>query len=201
MRNFIVIILGFLTLSACSKSDKIKELTEATVKSYLFIPDSYESVSLEWDSAFVYIYTPQNLKNAQRIYNLSFDISSEVGVALDTLFFQSTGSSKKVEEFKQLVSEIGKDFKEQKDKHEFIGYGVTHRYRAENNLGQVGINECIILFDKELKTAIGGLDSGNFNSVIQFKTIDEILSLGDNAVTGDYEISILADRISDIRFR
>lgn len=67
-------------------------------------------------------------------------------------------------------------------------------------MGHIGINECFLLFDKDLKNTIGGLDTGNFESVKQLKTIDEILSMYEEILSGKYDVSILADRISNIRF-
>lgn len=182
MKKLYSILFTCLLLISCSdKESDIKNATSKAVKDHLFYPDSYDPIGFQIDSAFVNILTPQNFRKAERLHEISHSLEYD---------------NKNTEEFTQLAYEIANDYVNQRDRHEFIGYGVTHRYRAQNGVGQIGIIECVIIFDKDIENIIGYYGDEDIKSRIPIKVLYEIIDEADSIVSGKYDILTLADKIS-----
>lgn len=195
MKNNTLIILALgLLLVSCSKSNekKAEELAEEAVKKALYIPESYDPVSLQLDSAFapyddvayrsIVLEMMQSgiaIKQAQE--NLS---QAESNMAIWSGDYQTEFGKVEYKQAKdkydkaQLeVEKITQKALEQKERYlelksqkpEFIGFKAVHTYRAKNNSGNVLMGNVELLFDKEITqvTNMFDMDSEEYQMFVE----------------------------------
>lgn len=158
----------------------------------LYYPSSYDPVSIQVDSAFYGPLTdPDCVKAATELIDLRKELSSAQSnlkqAIHDIKIFGSSGvfwhhaENKKNAEAKineltpkiQKREEIIKNRDTSKD-HQFIGWVISHRYRASNHKGNVLFSDVVYVVDPEmqnwlLRYMVDEKDSKNI------KAIDEVI--------------------------
>lgn len=185
-----LILLAALTLSSCqSKQKKAEKVAAKIVKENLYIPESYDPVSTQIDSAFNTPYFDARIREivneistteyevskkkidldaAERSINLRKRLSSN-GRGLNIYDSQdieaaqyrySTLNNEMIDLRTKIIS-LKREFGtivNSYDYHEFIGWGIHHKYRAKTQSGIVDFGECVIIVGKDFKTTIRLVD-------------------------------------------
>lgn len=204
MKRLVLILIVVPLLVACGGREKRAEkIAEETVVKTLYYPDTYEPVETVVDSAFVSIYTNQEALAAayeiidlkQEREHLQMDYSSALSSV--SLWKDSWGSYSR-EQYRQAKEELADaerklkdceaDLKKQKtiirtcyeaiNEGEFFGWGIAHRFRAENGNGNKLIGDVLILTDKDMENVVNVFTSDEFDDHNINKlqdVIDEVL--------------------------
>lgn len=204
MKRLVLILMVVPLLVACGGREKRAEkIAEETVVKTLYYPDTYEPVETVVDSAFVSIYTNQEALAAayeiidlkQEREHLQMDYSSALSSV--SLWKDSWGSYSR-EQYSQAKEELADaerklkdceaDLKKQKtiirtcyetiNEGEFCGWGIAHRFRAENGNGNKLIGDVLILTDKDMENVVNVFTSDEFDDHNINKlqdVIDEVL--------------------------
>lgn len=204
MKRLVLILMVAPLLVACGGREKRAEkIAEETVVKTLYYPDTYEPVETVVDSAFVSIYTNQEALAAayeiidlkQEREHLQMDYSSALSSV--SLWKDSWGSYSR-EQYRQAKEELADaekklkncedDLKKQKaiirtcyetiNEGEFFGWGIAHRFRAENGNGNKLIGDVLILTDKDMENVVNVFTSDEFDDHNINKlqdVIDEVL--------------------------
>ena len=204
MKRLVLILIVVPLLVACGGREKRAEkIAEETVVKTLYYPDTYEPVETVVDSAFVSIYTNQEALAAayeiidlkQEREHLQMDYSSALSSV--SLWKDSWGSYSR-EQYRQSkealadaerkLKDCEADLKKQKtiirtcyetiNEGEFFGWGIAHRFRAENGNGNKLIGDVLILTDKDMENVVNVFTSDEFDDHNINKlqdVIDEVL--------------------------
>ena len=207
MKRLVLILMVAPLLVACGGREKRAEkIAEETVVKTLYYPDTYEPVETVVDSAFVSIYTNQDALDAayniidlkQELENLQWDYEqalSDVSLYGDFSYDRSTYRKEKYRQAKGELADAEKklknceaDLKKQENiirtcyetinEGEFCGWGITHRFRAENGNGNKLIGDVLILTDKDMENVVNVFTSDEFDDHNINKlqdVIDEVL--------------------------
>lgn len=207
MKRLVLILMVAPLLVACGGREKRAEkIAEETVVKTLYYPDTYEPVETVVDSAFVSIYTNQEALAAayeiidlkQELENLQWDYEqalSDVSLYGDFSYDRSTYRKEKYRQAKGELADAEKklknceaDLKKQENiirtcyetinEGEFCGWGITHRFRAENGNGNKLIGDVLILTDKDMENVVNVFTSDEFDDHNINKlqdVIDEVL--------------------------
>lgn len=207
MKRLVLILMVAPLLVACGGREKRAEkIAEETVVKTLYYPDTYEPVETVVDSAFVSIYTNQEALAAayeiidlkQELENLQWDYEqalSDVSLYGDFSYDRSTYRKEKYRQAKGELADAEKklknceaDLKKQKNiirtcyetinEGEFFGWGIAHRFRAENGNGNKLIGDVLILTDKDMENVVNVFTSDEFDDHNINKlqdVIDEVL--------------------------
>jgi len=203
MKKLLLLTLMIAALVSCGKSpeEKAQALIGDAVKKSLYIPESYDPVETEIDSAFAPRTTQEYVENALEMckaYKELKECESEVKSAKSSLNIYSdsyartymaneyrdhkseyeAALSKKSKTEKRLNDAIEELRKMEGQKPTFIGYSAIHRYRAETNGGQTAFGTIQFLLDKDMGkiVAIFDLDSYEFKEMQE--TLDEMKNNG-----------------------
>lgn len=215
MKNFIIIILGCIILTACGKSDeeRLNDLISSETKATLFVPESYDPVSLDIDSLFIDIIYQDNIENSRRFSqlvreadNLQFEIDFNnrqnnvwrgsygnfhddyASIAKAT----ETKQSKKLNDAKAILSDLHNQYY---SPTEFIGFIADHRFRAKNNAGNILFGEYIFLIDKEKNEILSLFDAQDNDIIYFFALLSEIKELGEDCDIQELDLIEFEDRI------
>lgn len=195
-------------LTSCGKSDeeKLNELIAEAAKSTLFIPESYDPVSLQCDSMSINVINEENIKKASRIIELGEKANSiQRSIESDMQqrdFWRGKSSdyyreyANKVEknvsqrmkwesEMSNLLTELQREYWDKKENGEFCGYLVAHRFRAKNNVGTVGFCDMIFLLNKDKTEVLSAYNVNDENFQNFMKVIDTIIELGPENISED----------------
>ena len=172
------LMLATILLTACHNSpiDKANKLIMEEVQKTLYIPDSYDPVDTQLDSAFAPYDDPdfcikaselqekerelQRHKEKAKFAKSSMSIWSNPYSAFAKNEYQESKAeyreaNKKAKETEKDIQEISTYLNQrEQEQPKFIGYKAYHRYQAENNAGQVLMNDEVFLIDKELTQII-----------------------------------------------
>lgn len=180
MKKNLIYILLFLSLISCNNQEKrSKKLINQYMKEHLNDYKSYESVSFgTLDSAFSRVSDTKEWKDYDQKY-LEFekkadDASEKMKKMIDNIGFHSLYTYKEdkftMELLKDKVSQwadsmkfyndkmiiLNKDFKK-----EFIGWKLTHTFRANNIIGNKIIEKYDFIFDEKINKIIDIRDDEN----------------------------------------
>ena len=191
MKTIVNILLIVVVLSACNKSpeQKAEVLIKDSLKKTLYKPETYKPVDTKIDSAFAPYDDPKIYEIVNEFANLGNKCMSleeeikdeEREIAIYSGPYQSEYAkyniknaqesieNKKGELEKNLekVKEILTQFNEINSKGKiFIGYKVTHNYRADNNSGNTLIGNNVFFIDKDFKEVTYSMDLDEYNEMI-----------------------------------
>lgn len=207
MKRLVLILMVAPLLVACGGREKRAEkIAEETVVKTLYYPDTYEPVETVVDSAYVSIYTNTDALDAaykiidlkQELENLQWDYEqalSDVSLYGDFSYDRSTYRKEKYRQAKGELADAEKklknceaDLKKQENiirtcyetinEGEFCGWGIAHRFRAENGNGNKLIGDVLILTDKDMENVVNVFTSDEFDDHNINKlqdVIDEVL--------------------------
>lgn len=155
MRNlFYLSMVGLaLTFVGCNNSNekKAQKLIKEYLSKNLNDDSSYESVEFsKLDSTFsVFYFSPEGEKLREKqdfAHERAFDLS------INDILETNPKIQDSIKIYKQIEEETEKIYneKEQNYKGDFIGWKMTHKYRAKNGLGATVLGTTNFTFNKEL---------------------------------------------------
>lgn len=183
MKKNVFLGLAALAFVACSVSPEKKaaSIVEKAVKASLYHPNSYDPIETVVDSAFAPMDDPDFFEKTLKLYEIGIemeDCDREMKHAKSSMAIWSNPHSafsrneynEAKEEYETCVAKMetlqkkGKKLDEKlKDIAEqgrnFIGWKVTHSYRAQNNAGQTLIGESVFILDPEMTQVLAEYDT------------------------------------------
>lgn len=184
MRKSIFLSFAILTLVSCVRApeDKVNSIIQERVKNTLFFPDSYESIETVVDSAFAPKDDPAFYDKALALCNLfavveacrsEADRAERVMNIWKNPYLDGLGqvnykqSKKNFEKYSEQVKYYTSKIEQEKDylqeiinaKPKFIGFKVTHKFRAKTNSGNVMIGEKVFITNEDMTQILAGYDS------------------------------------------
>ena len=198
MKKVFLLLSILFILSSCGKSDeeKLNELVANATKAILYIPESYDPVSTNCDSLLTDIVTEANVKKVSKIIELVKEAqSAQQDMERDIesreywrgqygkLYNEYAAKAEKAEtkynksltEAQNLLNQLLTDYRHDDG---FQGYIVNHRFRAQNNAGNVLFGEYLFILNKDKTEIVAGYDVEsedflNFTQMIgQLREID-----------------------------
>lgn len=194
----IIFLILSMVLVSCSKSneEKAQSLADEAIKKTLYIPDSYEAVSLELDSAFapfdsnefvqLVLQMCQAGKNMQEAKEELEDAESEMAIWNGNYMteydkIQYNKAKAKYEKAQETIQKETEKVQQQREeflklknqKPEFLGFKALVTYRAKNNAGNVLMGQDFITFNKDL-TKVNSLTNTEDESYQMFKECSKI---------------------------
>lgn len=172
MKKILCSLITGLLLQSCTSSpeDRAKELIKNHLYETLNDDKSYESVSYgELDS----IYTSIKDDSIYRRSNLQYDIFYSLFQSNEKFYHEYKHDDYMVSYCDNLVDEMHiyldsmkfyaaiKDSIEKSFNPEFKGYAITHRFRANNALGNKILSLYVFYFDKDITKIVRTVDSDN----------------------------------------
>lgn len=183
----VVIVTSLVTLFvSCGKSpeDKVNALIGEDIKKVLYHPETYDPAETRIDSAFTPFDDPAFYEKAVQLYKVGVAMeeyernmkSAKSSMAIWGGTYQSAFERNEYQEAKAEYDEnaqnkktaeikakrIAEELKALLNKEKtFIGFKACHRYRAENNAGQVVFGEMEFLFDKDITKILASYDMDN----------------------------------------
>lgn len=169
----ITISLAIFLLSSCNNSptDKANVLIKDNMRKSLIIADSYEPVETKVDSAFAPFDEPEFYNQTLKLLKMGIEIQkyedraklakSSMAIWSDPYSAYSKNqyqeSKAEYEEYiekqhaiKEKIENTVNNIKEMvQQKPKFIGYKVTHRYRAKNNAGQTLLGDKLYILNND----------------------------------------------------
>lgn len=192
MKKIVILFAVVLTVVSCSKTpeEKANALIKEKVQKTLIFPDSYDPAETIIDSAFYPFDSPEVYEKLMKAYELTQTyekIKAKVKMAKASMPIWANPYSefsrneyneqkenyenylKQQEKIEELLEKIKKDVnklaeKIEKEGKKFIGFKVTHSYRAKNNAGNVIIDNMYFLIDKDFKKVIKSYNSVDYNT-------------------------------------
>lgn len=207
--NFgVMIVVMVMCLVSCSRSpqDKAEALVAEAMKMSLYVPESYEPLATQIDSAFAPYASPEFHDNI-----LDFiELSEELDECEDEMKFARSLmlSSKEIAhwseysrneyeddkaEYEECVAKYD-DLQSEREKlkdeiyeiasgqEEFIGYHIFHRFRCKNNANMSMVSDMLFLVDKDMVQILASYDAEEqeFEDFIEaLDVIKENLSAGE----------------------
>lgn len=183
MKQILTLGLATLLLTACSMSPekKASSIVEKAVKSSLYHPNSYDPIETVVDSAFTPMDDPDFFEKTLKLYELGIkmaDCDLEMKNAKSSMMIWSDlrdAFSKneynlckeeyemyavKLETLQKKGEKLGEELKGIAEQgRNFIGWKVTHSYRAQNNAGQTLIGESVFILDPEMNQILASYNT------------------------------------------
>lgn len=180
-----LVLLGFAALvfvgCTVSPEKKAASIVEKAVKASLYHPNSYDPIGTIVDSAFAPMDDPDFFEKTLKLYELGVemeDCDREMKHAKSSMMIWS-GSwdayskneyNQRKEEYENYVAKmetlqkkgekLGEELKGIAEQgRSFIGWKVTHSYRAQNNAGQTLIGETVFILDPEMTQILAGYNT------------------------------------------
>lgn len=166
-------------IASCSPSPqkKAEALIKDSMQKTLILPDTYQPVETELDSAFSPRHSPEFMELVFDVYKKAMEMSrleeqmksarsamAIWGGSYMTSFARQNyndakeeyaAAEKKYDLLSSQVEKAGKKMGEMTEKgNEFIGFRARHSYRAQNNAGNVLLDEKYFLFDKDITQVV-----------------------------------------------
>lgn len=215
MNKLLLIITTLLLLTSCGKSDeeRLNDMVAETIKSNLYIPDSYDPVSLQVDSMSRNVITDANIRKAAKFVELmneaksiqrDIDMNEEQRDYWRGKYgeFYSDYSKKvqrgiekrdkKISEAKSLFTDI---YSQYTSPREFCGYIADHKYRAKNNMGNVMFGEAVILLDKNKENITAIYDAEKEEFLYFLQLTGAMQELGDDVNPDTVDLMEVSDNI------
>ena len=174
MKKLLVISLCVLAV-ACTKTPEQKAealIKDAMCKS-LVLPETYQVVETQLDSAYTPIHDPEFVSKVLEMNKIGLEIDelekqvkrAKYSMSLWSGTYRSAFGREQYNQAKDKYDEvkaqydslverlqrIAEDLKQKAEEApEFIGYFAHHRYRANNNAGYTLLNDEYFLLDKEI---------------------------------------------------
>lgn len=192
-KRILPIVLTSLILFGCgvNTEKKIEKMVNEEVKKTLYIPDSYDPVETIIDSAFSPYDNPSFLDKMMQLVELGSELEkiefqlkqAKSSMALwgdQNYGYYNSFERNEYEEAKEKYEKalekqslykskgesIANEIKEiVEDGYYFVGYKVTHRYRAKNNAGQTIMADKVLILDKEATKVVANYDSEKYKGI------------------------------------
>lgn len=179
-------IAVLFALVSCNQSpqEKANALIEFDLKKSLYYPETYDPAETIVDSAFTPFDDPHFYEKTIDLCKLGVEMEeyehkikdekSDMALYKDLLRIMYSNHDKErydqakdnyekylaaknntEQKIVQLVEELKKELEEEP---QFIGFKAKHRYRAQNNGGQIVFGEAKYLFDKDITKVISAYD-------------------------------------------
>ena len=188
-----LVLLGFAALvfvgCTVSPEKKAASIVEKAVKASLYHPNSYDPIGTIVDSAFAPMDDPDFFEKTLKLYELGVemeDCDREMKHAKSSMAiwsnpydaFSRNEYNEAKEEYENYVAKmetlqkkgekLGEELKVIAEQgRSFIGWKVTHSYRAQNNAGQTLIGETVFILDPDMTQVLAGYntDDGDYKNV------------------------------------
>ena len=190
------LLVSFCVLAAaCAKTpeQKAEALIKDAIQKNLVLPESYQAVEIQLDSAFTPYHDPEFVAVVLDICKKGVEIdeldrkmkSSKSSMSIWSGPYMSSFSKEQYKQAKEeyeaakskydalvdRVQKMAEGLREKIEKEpEFIGYRAHHRYRANNNAGNTLLSGEYFLFDKEITQVIAQWDEDEieiYNEVLK----------------------------------
>lgn len=183
MKKILFVTIATLVFVGCTMSPEKKaaSIAEKAVKASLYHPNSYDPIGTVVDSAFAPVDDPDFFEKTLKLYELGIemeDCDSEMKHAKFSMMIWS-GSwdayskneynqrkeeyekyAAKMETLQKKVEKLSEEMKGIAEQgRNFIGWKVTHSYRAQNNAGQTLIGESVFILDPEMTQILAGYNT------------------------------------------
>ena len=191
MKKTILLVLSLCAFYSCTQSqeEKAEELVSIEVKKTLFKPETYKPVETKVDSAFTpydspelfdkYVVMSTYVSQMQDLENEIEDQTSSMAIWGDpyqTSFgkHEYNTAKEKLNKAQDKLDALKQKAKKIYDEcavlvngeRKFIGYKVSHNYRADNNAGQTLIGDEIFIVDKDFKTVLYRLEYDDYKKLM-----------------------------------
>lgn len=207
--NFVaMIVVMAMSLVSCSRSpqDKAEALVAEAMKMSLYVPESYEPLATQIDSAFAPYASPEFYDKVIEFMELSDELEdcerdmkwakssmlSSKEIAHWSEYSRNEYEDDKAE-YEECVAKYD-DLQSEREKlkdeiyeiasgqEEFIGYHIFHRFRCKNNANMSMVSDMLFLVDKDMVQILASYDAEEqeFEDFIEaLDVIKENLSAGE----------------------
>lgn len=207
--NFVaMIVVMVMCLVSCSRSpqDKAEALVAEAMKMSLYVPESYEPLATQIDSAFAPYASPEFYDKVIEFMELSDELEdcerdmkwakssmlSSKEIAHWSEYSRNEYEDDKAE-YEECVAKYD-DLQSEREKlkdeiyeiasgqEEFIGYHIFHRFRCKNNANMSMVSDMLFLVDKDMVQILASYDAEEqeFEDFIEaLDVIKENLSAGE----------------------
>ena len=190
MKKLLIISIIAVFVAACSQSpeQKAEVLIKDSLKKSLYKPDTYKPVETKVDSAFTPYDDPKVIEEVAKFLKLTNDAMSleedmkdyksrmamwsgpymsafsknEYNEAKEKYESNNKALEKQLEKIKESIQKLSSMVNGKKD---FIGYKVTHNYRADNNAGSTLIGNTVFIIDKEFKEVLYSMELDEYEEM------------------------------------
>ncbi|MBR3939945.1 MAG: hypothetical protein IKJ67_08240 [Bacteroidales bacterium] len=178
------IFIGFVILAfiGCTMTPEKKatSIVENAIKASLYHPNSYDPIGTIVDSAFAPLDAPDFYDKTLKLYELGIEMErcdrkmkhakSSMAIWSDSYSAYSRNEYNdakeeydnyvaKMETLQKKCEKLGEELKNiAEEGKNFIGWKVTHNYRAKNNAGLTLIGENIFILDTEMTQILASYD-------------------------------------------
>ena len=187
---YFLVLVVILVSCGQSQEEKANKLIKSELNKVLFKPESYKPVETKVDSAFAPLDDPalfallKEYKKIELEMDFLHDKSKHIqrSMAIYDGPYQSAYDKVRYndskEEYNQILGKISRlkekghdtyfEILKALDSHErFIGYLVSHNYRADNNAGNTIIGNDLFIIDPEFKEVIYQCSVADYNYHMQ----------------------------------
>ena len=154
---FSLILAGMLCACGNSPEKQAENRIKQYLKENLNDPSSYESISFgTLDSTFSSVYDDPAFKELSEKNQAYRDSSHKASIA--SIYAKSRKETQEINLKRDEYDAIVKELEQKRDeirvshKGDFYGWSMTHKYRAKNGVGALGIDVQTFYLDKELTT-------------------------------------------------
>lgn len=191
-----------ISCTSKTNEEKARKLIEPEIKSSLLKPGSYEFAKIKVDSCFTDSdFNPELIRFAQLV-DASFDLYKRYSREAETSesmmliyaprYYDSAHDAHERKKYKSEMEKAQKKAAAQKEqiiqlyknnrellenyqngKHEFLGWAVSFRYRAEDNEGIKLMDEVLVFTDKKFTEITDCFTSDSFYSLNNFEELFE----------------------------
>lgn len=168
----LVLVLTAMMAVACSQTpeEKATALIQESVKKSLYHPDSYDPVETMVDSAFAPMDDPVFYEKSLKVCHLSVELQkyteeakrAQSSMAIWQNSWDAFSKNKyndakkendtyneKIELLEAKIQKVGEDMMELVESgRKFIGFKVTHKFRAKNNKGNTLMGKNVYITDE-----------------------------------------------------
>ena len=187
------LFIGFAALAfvgcTITPEKKASSIVEKAVKSSLYHPNSYDPIGTAVDSAFAPLDAPDFFEKTLKLYKLGLEMEScdrEMKHAKSSMAIWSNPYSTfsrneyneakeeydkcvaKMESLQRKGEKLGDELKGIAEQgRNYIGWKVTHSYRAQNNAGQTLIDKSIFILSPEMDEILAAYNTndGDYENV------------------------------------
>ncbi|MBR4275572.1 MAG: hypothetical protein IKQ32_01215 [Prevotella sp.] len=189
MKRILFVTFAIMALVACQSNEKKAEaLVKAELMKSLYKPDSYKPIETTIDSAFAPYDDPAFIEAILDLGKMNIEYQeleekvkrAKSSMAIWSGPYQSAFGRNEYQEAKDEYDEANTKIEKLKrkgkkqfekvstmlaDERKFVGYLVTHNYRADNNAGNTLIGNSVFFVDKDLKEVKLSMDVEEYNQL------------------------------------
>lgn len=187
MKKFLVLIAVLIGMASCQTNEqKAEALVKDNLKKALYKPETYKPIETKLDSAFAPYDDPsfyEELFDLVKIEDELTKLDGELKQAVRSMIIYGSGyqtayDKLEYQEAKEKYDKVTAQTEKTKErlkkqvvvvatslqkKPTFIGYKITHNYRAENNAGNSLIGNSVFFVDKDLERVTYSMETDEYN--------------------------------------